>query len=381
MAVQQLLFATFLPAGGSSEGEAWFWGGNSGGELGVGTKISHSSPVQVGALTTWTMTTIGGSNGGGVTSDGKAWVWGGNTKGQLAKGTTTIPVSSPIQVGSLTDWQKILTGINFFIGLKTDGTIWSWGDNATSGMLGHGDVVLRSSPVQIGALTTWADIFVNSGQRHVFATTTAGTLFSWGNDENGALGHGTANVHISSPTQVGALTDWLSVAVSNQWSLAIKTDATRWAWGVNGNGELAMGDVVYRSSPVQVGALTTWAGIGLGGAHAWGVDTAGRLWINGDNANGSLGLGTSGATDVSSPVQVGALTDWVADLVSGGTGNSYLRKSDGTLWGWGINNTGSLALGNALKVSSPTQVGSLTTWIKLAENGGYNAYFSAIKTA
>jgi alpha-tubulin suppressor-like RCC1 family protein len=62
----------------------------------------------------------------------------------------------------------------------------------------------------------------------------------------------------SSPIQLGALTTWLNVAAGYDGSLATKTDGTLWSWGKNTDGQLGLGNTTTYSSPVQVGALTTW---------------------------------------------------------------------------------------------------------------------------
>ena len=86
-------------------------------------------------------------------------MWGAGSYGALGQGTVA-PHYSPVQVGALTNWKKVSFGRDFCIALKTDGTIWSWGRN-TAGQLGTGQPPGNnaSSPVQIGSLTTWEKIF------------------------------------------------------------------------------------------------------------------------------------------------------------------------------------------------------------------------------
>ncbi len=50
--------------------------------------------------------------------------------------------------------------------LLTGRTLWAWGDNAL-GRLGHSNVILRSSPTQVGTLTTWSSI--RGGGTHTLA--------------------------------------------------------------------------------------------------------------------------------------------------------------------------------------------------------------------
>ena len=93
------------------------------------------------------------------------WAWGGNSYGRLGLGNTTS-VSSPVQIGALTTWSVLAAGGSFSAAIKTDGTMWSWGANG-QGSLGVGDTTGRSSPVQIGDLTTW--LSVTAGNYHTRA--------------------------------------------------------------------------------------------------------------------------------------------------------------------------------------------------------------------
>ena len=130
--------------------------------------------------------------------------------------------SSPVQVGLLTNWSLVATGPLNSLAIKTDGTLWSWGDN-TYGQLGDGTVTHRSSPVQIGALTTWSKVSVGAANIpvHVLAVKTDGTLWAWGGNSSGQLGQRDL-VHRSSPVQVGTSTNWSSVATIGDASLGIK---------------------------------------------------------------------------------------------------------------------------------------------------------------
>ena len=94
--------------------------------------------------------------------------------------------------------------------VKTDGTLFTWGRNS-DGELGHNNTYFRSSPVQVGALTNWAQVSGDSGTTGCVKTD--GTLFTWGGNTYGQLGNGTV-LKRSSPVQVGALTNWSQVSAS-----------------------------------------------------------------------------------------------------------------------------------------------------------------------
>ena len=340
------------------------WGSNTTfGQLGLGNTTSYSSPKQVGALTTWLTVAAGYAHVVATKSDGTLWTWGYNANGQLGLGNVTY-YSSPKQVGALTTWSKIAAARLATFSIKTDGTLWSWGYNAT-GQLGDGTATNRSSPVQVGALTTW--LTVAAGSYHTIATQTNGTLWTWGYNANGQLGLGTSGggTQRSSPVQVGLLTTWLNIAGGGYNTLAVKTDGTLWSWGYNAQGQLGLGNTTDYSSPKQVGALTAWLKVASGLYHSIVTKTDGTLWAWGQGGSGQLGLGN--LTYYSSPKQVGGLTTWATpSVMQGNTRSSMAIKTDGTLWTWGFNGNGRLGLGNTTNYSSPKQVGAGTTWIAAA---------------
>lgn len=340
--------------------ELYVWGEGSSGRLGLNEAgPDYSSPVQVGALTNWNLIDGGYQHMLALKKDGTLWAWGRNFDGQCGQNTQNPPVSisSPVQVGSETDWTSFSCGFEGSFGIRS-GELYAWGDGQF-GQPGQGDVINRSSPVQVGALTNWS--IVNSHTYAVFAIKTEGTLWSWGRDTNGTLGHGTTGISKSSPVQIGALSDWASVSSGEQHCLAVKTDGTLWAWGYNANGQVGDNTVVTRNSPVQIGSLTTWSSVAGGYNYGYAIKTDGTLWSWGNSGYGQLGHNNTIAA--SSPVQIGALTTWVA--AAAGERQGYFLKTDGTLWsvGYGIN--GQLGDNTALRRSSPVQIGSLTNWAQI----------------
>jgi alpha-tubulin suppressor-like RCC1 family protein len=235
------------------------WGRNSYGQLGLGNTANRSSPVQIGALDTWHEASAGGTHGVAIKTSGTLWSWGNNNYGQLGLGDT-VNRSSPVQVGALTSWYKVAAGGVSTFALKVDGTFWSWGRNQYK-QLGIGNTTASgSSPVQVGALTNWSDIGVDGfGSSFMMsAIKTNGTLWTWGRGYYGALLQNDTNIHRSSPVQVGNLTTWSKTASFNGATHIIKNDGTLWAGGRSNNGVLGDGTVADKSSPVQIGALTTW---------------------------------------------------------------------------------------------------------------------------
>jgi len=337
----------------------WTWGGNGNGILGSNSTVNRSSPVQVGTDTNWNNISSPSASSQVLATkyDGTLWAWGKNDLGQLGT-NDRVYRSSPVQVGTNTTWSLVAAGIVRSAAIKYDGTLWSWGENA-NGELGLNDRVDRSSPVQLGSETGWSKI--ENGLTTFIAVKTDGTLWAWGTNDNGQLGKNDI-VYRSSPVQVGSDTNWSSVTLGFYNVLATKTDGTMWAWGKNDVGQLGLNSRSSFSSPTQIGALTTWSSAKTGLNHAVAIKTDGTLWTWGNNTNGALG--SISTINRSSPVQIGALTNWGMVLNASFDG-AQVTKTDGTLWVWGYNTNGVLGLGNTVNRSSPVQVGSETGWTKL----------------
>ena len=316
-------------------GELWAWGYNV-----DGTLANHSidvingftcSPLSaLGNISNWKSVDCHSLHVAGLRDDGTLWAWGENDHGQLGDGTT-INRSSPVSVvGGITDWVYATTGANISFGIREDGTGWAWGYNGDGGLgigvagISISDRRSRSSPTTIvGGFTDWIKIRESIGLRG------NGTLWTWGWDGYGVLGVNTSYQHKSSPVEVlGGFTDWTSTSGIYGSVVSLRENGTLWSWGHNWAGQLGDGTTIARSSPVLVsGGFTDWVRVGYkkwsGSWHNIALRSNGTLWSWGENDQGQLGIGTVGQSErKSSPTMVlGSLTGWSMDpdlhLVSG----------------------------------------------------------------
>jgi alpha-tubulin suppressor-like RCC1 family protein len=324
----------------------------------------------------------------GIRIDGSLWSWGDNWRGQLGIGTGEgisflsdfgqlrfYDQPSPVRVGTDNDWTYVSAGDAHVLGLREDGSLWSWGDNR-HGQLGLGDQTLWSEnadrfvPTRVGTDNDWAQIAAGQNLAVSVGIRIDGTLWTWGDNRRGQLGLGYASDDsIIVPTQVGTDTDWKEIFAGGNHTLAIRDDGSLWTWGENGSGELGLGDSginSFRAVPTQVGMHTDWTYIAAGLFSSAGIREDGTLWAWGTNRDGNLGQGffTPESSPVDTPIQVGNFTDWTSVAV--GDGHALGTRADGSLWSWGSNKwqLGALGLGEIGEgiAIAPAQIGAYTDW-------------------
>jgi len=188
-----------------TDGTLWTWGLNGDGQLGdnkSGSANNKSSPIQtITGGSNWKQVSAGGGHTAAIKTDGTLWLWGRNNLGQLGDNTIASK-SSPIQtITGGTTWKQVSCGRglnNYTAAIKTDGTLWLWGNNSF-GQLGDNTIASKSSPIQtISGGSNWKQ--VSSAFFHTVAIKTDGTLWGWGQNGNGQLGDNSL-VNRSSPVQ------------------------------------------------------------------------------------------------------------------------------------------------------------------------------------
>ncbi len=340
-----------------ANGGLWAWGDNGSGQLSsdVAASTGVTTPTQIITGTTWAAVSAGSLFSLAIDSSGNLWAWGDNTDGQLANGSTsTIGINTPAQISSGTDWIAVSAGSNFALAIDSSGNLWAWGDN-TYGQLGNGTTSSTkvTSPTQVASGTTWTA--VAAGSNFVVAIRSDGTLWAWGNNTSGQIGNGSSSGNVPTPTQIGSATNWSMVAAGSDFALAIQSGGSLWAWGGNTSGQLGNGSTVNVAAPVQIGTASTWSYVAAGSDFSLAIDSNSALWTWGDNTVGQLGNGSTSAA-VTIPAQISTGTTW--SYAAAGSDFSLAVNSSGALLAWGDNTFGQLGNGTTSTIpgTTPAQV-------------------------
>ena len=231
-------------------------------------------------------TILENSPASGLVVTPELWGWGRGNDGQLGQNPPAVRPTPVTTSAGGTNWKQVSGGYNYTAAIKTDGTLWVFGQGADPfngsvlrGYLGVNDASTRAIPVTTFAGgTTWNQ--VSTGRYHTAAIKTDGSLWIWGANNNGQLGINNATLTLTPVTTFAGGNTWKSVTCGEYHTAAIKTDGTLWTWGTNDRGQL--GNNGYggnRSTPVTTFAGgTTWKQVSVGGAHTAAIKTDGSLW-------------------------------------------------------------------------------------------------------
>jgi alpha-tubulin suppressor-like RCC1 family protein len=282
--------------------------------------------------------------------------WGYNEYGELGNGTSTRS-TTPVAVSGLTGGiRAISAGTTFGLALLKSGTVKAWGANEY-GQLGNGSSTgpetcasfepCSETPVAVSGLS--GVTAVAGGGGHSLALLSDSTVMAWGLNEYGELGNGTTTGPSTcgrfpfrqpcstTPEAVTGLSGVVAVSALRA-SLALLSDGTVRGWGNNEYGQIGDGSTADRDVPVSVSGLSGVVAISAGTDHSLALLSDGTVKAWGLNNDGQLGNGTT--TNSTTPVTVSGLSGVVA--IAAGGFHSLALLSDGTVMAWGSNGNGQL---------------------------------------
>jgi alpha-tubulin suppressor-like RCC1 family protein len=350
------------------------WGYNADGELGDGTWVNWFTPVNVLGLDQGVSGVAAGLfHTCAVTSAGGMKCWGYNLNGQLGDGTTRPSLVPKNVLGLSSGVASITTGDVHTCALSATGAATCWGWNGY-GQVGDGTASTRLIPVGVAGLGKGV-VSVSAGAEHSCALSVEGGVMCWGSNTQGQTG--TRN---SEPTAVdgrGLSAGITQVSTGANHSCAVTGGGGAACWGDNREGQLGTEISTPRGAPTQVAGLTSGISrLSAGYSHTCAVTTSGEVKCWGGNSEGQLGDGTTNVNQ-RLPVAVRGLPAGVVS-VSTGIWHTCALTGAGGVKCWGNNTYGQLGDGTTTNRRAPTDVVGMTTGVARLSTHGWHT--CAVKT-
>lgn len=341
------------------------WGLNGFGQLGDTTTIQRNTPVNVYNLTSGvTAIAVGGNHTCALISGGVK-CWGDNAYGQLGDSSNTQSLQ-PVDVTDLNSGVLAITaGASHTCALVTGGAVKCWGYNFY-GQLGDNSTTNRNTPVAVSGLSSGIDA-LDAGGSHTCALTSGGGVKCWGYNLYGQLGDTTTTNRLV-PVDVDTLGSGVEeISAGRNHACAITTGGGAKCWGLNDYGQVGDNTTTNRSSPVNVGGLSSGVGlIAAGGEHSCAL-VSGVALCWGRNSSGQLGIGVPDYR--TSPVGVNSFSSGANKVAAGGEHTCALTSTGGVKC-WGSNSQGQLGDNSLVQRNTPVDVSGLSSGVSAIATGG-----------
>ncbi len=402
------------------DGTLWAWGDNTKWLCGTGVAGTVYTPTKVGTDSNWVSISAFGFSGSMATKkDNTLWGWGINTTGQIGNGNNATKFY-PIQINADSDWHLVSSGGGHTVAIKKDSSLWVWGRNDYK-QLANGTTNNYYSPLSLGCVDAYrTPPKINSftptsgitGQTIIIkgynflGTNTVNfggkyASFSITNDSTikATVGNGSSgNVLVTKTTggkdslsgftflpppiitsfypTAGTTGDLITIKGHNftginsvnfgdttkahSSNFKVLNDSCILAVlqsGASGNvyvqGNYGIGYLYGFTSNIPI-PKGCWNSIYTGTNHTLAISRDGTLWSWGLNQSGQLGVGDT--VNKNNPTLVSTSNDW--KFIDGGSAHTLALKNDSTLWAWGGNDNGELGNGNSTKSTIPIHIGT-----------------------
>lgn len=290
-----------------SDGTIWTWGTNHRGQMGAGPVGGALQPSVVRSVpgTDWVEVVAASVCSYALKKDGSLWAWGLNNFCQLGIGSS-IDSTVPVQVGSSTNWTKVRAGGVHAAGIQSDGSLWIWGGSPQFGNSAVGTKNSLAIPTRMTSDTNWVDVSVD--YNIWLAVKSDGTLWAFGQNAHGYTGAPRGSFAI--PGQIGTDTNWVSVSSSRYGNLMRKRDGS--FWKLSEESEFTpRPPTAPGSAPMQQLGLPKEAVAGdITGAATAVVMLNGEVWAQGV----VLGERTGKDRILQTVARLGSRISWLSDL-------------------------------------------------------------------
>ena len=282
-------------------------------------------------------------------ASGRVLGWGGDGSGHrappLPPGVCSAPTAdgAPVAVGLQRKTLALAAGYGVSLGLDDTGRIAVWGANK-AGIGGRLDAIVPARPQAVGGLEDVDVRAVAAGEFLFGALDGAGKVYTWGLNNDGALGRPGAQLN-AAPGLVRGLPAVRQLALGRGYMLALTRGERLYAWGNNGAGQLGLGHLASLEAPARAApAQLRFDSVAAGATHSLGVSVHGKVYAWGSNQHGQLGEGPDALPFALAPRAV-RLPER-ARAVAAGMHFSLALGVSGTVYAWGWNGHGQLGLGD-----------------------------------
>ncbi|CAD6227584.1 GSCOCG00001264001-RA-CDS [Cotesia congregata] len=347
-------------------GAIYGWGHNHRGQLGglEGAKIKLPSPCESLSALRPIQLAGGEQTLFAVTADGKIYATGYGAVGRLGiGGTDSVIIPTLLESIQHVFIKKIAvnSGGKHCLALSSEGHVYSWGEG-DDGKLGHGNRISYDRPKLIEALLGTEIVDIACGGHHSAAVTSAGLLYTWGKGRYGRLGHGDSDDQ-TKPKLVAALQDYKAVDVAcgsgDAQTLCVTDDDNVWSWGDGDYGKLGRGGSDGCKTPMKIESL---AGLGVikvecGSQFSVALTRSGAVYTWGKGDYHRLGHGTD--DHVRRPRKIAALQGKKIISIATGSLHCVACSDKGEVFTWGDNDEGQLGDGTTSALQRPRLVHAL----------------------
>ena len=228
----------------SSSGDGYCWGLGSSGQIGDGGTSIRPTPrkVTMPSSVTFTSITTGNSHSCALSDSGNAYCWGENGNGQLGLGDTVDRnVPTALTMPSSVTFSSMKAGHNHTCARGSDENTYCWGANG-SGQLGVGDTSSRTAPTRVSMPVGKKFATISSGLNLTCSVTSAGEGYCWGENNLGQLGiNSTADKPTPSAVVMPDGVTFSSIDAGYDHTCAIGSNGSAYCWGSNDFRELGDG--------------------------------------------------------------------------------------------------------------------------------------------
>lgn len=328
-------------------GETYCWGNNEMGQLAIGnSNFQEVHPVKVNGLEHSTQSSIGYALTCHLRPDSKAVCAGMNNFGQAGVDPQTSDRVYNPNVIALENVMQVEAGLDFACAVKSEGTVWCWGNNV-NGQLGNGSFVANYTPQQVSGLTNVNLLSISSRGNHACAKTLDGSLYCWGLNSSGQLGASNP-ANSNTPLQVAKVSNVEKLALGSRFTCVLNTDSKVICFGANSFGQLGTGNNYQNTSFNPVALTGNISDLKAGEDFACALDELNVVRCWGRNDGWQLGNGRDENSNV--PVKVISGVDSLAV----GSLHSCVITNKNKLACWGFNGNGQFGDGSLVSSIVPT---------------------------